>query len=72
MKQRIISAIIALIIVIPLYLIGGKVYALGVGLIAALAFKEISDLKEHKNIPMFIKLIAFACFELIVYNRFQA
>ena len=72
MKQRVISAVIALIIVIPLFLIGGIPYSVGVGLIAALAFKEIIDLKENKKIPMVIKLIAFACYEIIVYNNINA
>lgn len=72
MKQRVISAVIALIIVIPLFLIGGIPYFVGVGLIAALAFKEIIDLKENKKIPMVIKLIAFACYEIIVYNNLNA
>lgn len=72
MKQRVISAIVAMIIVIPLFLLGGIPYSVGVGLLAALAFKEILDLKENKKIPMFLKLISFVCFELIVYNRFQA
>lgn len=72
MKQRVISAVIALIIVIPLFLIGGIPYYVGVGLIAALAFKEIIDLKENKKIPMVIKLIAFACYEIIVYNNLNA
>lgn len=72
MKQRIISAIVALIIVIPLFLLGGIPYKVGVGLIAALAFKEIIDLKENKKIPAFIKIIAFICYEIIVYNNLNA
>ena len=72
MKQRVISAIVALAIVIPLFLIGGIPYAVGVGLLAALAFKEIISLKENKKIPMFIKLIAFTCYEIIVYNTLNA
>ncbi len=72
MKQRVISAIVAILIFVPLFLIGGIPYSVAVGLLGALAFKEILDLKENKSIPMIIKLMAFACFELVVYNRFQA
>lgn len=72
MKKRVVSAIVAIIIVIPLFLLGGIPFAVGVGLVAALAFKEISDLKENKNIPMLIKILAFTCFEVLVYNRLQA
>ena len=52
MKTRIISAIVALIIVVPLIALGGIYYTLGICLIAALAYKEIIDLPaSHGKIP---------------------
>jgi len=61
MKVRVISAAIALAIIIPLLLIGGYPFAIGVGIISILAYKEILDLKKsHKEIPSLIK-----CFGLI-------
>lgn len=55
MKERIISAIIALIIVVPLILLGGIFYKVGVCIIALLALKEILDLpKSHEKYPNFI------------------
>lgn len=51
MKKRIISAIVALIIVVPLIILGGKPYIIGVGILSVLALKELIDLKKHhKNI----------------------
>ena len=67
MKKRVISAVVALAIVIPLYLIGGIPYRLGVALLAALAFKETLDLKEsHNPYPTFITGLAFLGTELLV------
>lgn len=52
MKTRVISAIVALIIVVPLILLGGIYFEFGVCLLAALAYKEIVDLKKsHNELP---------------------
>ncbi len=58
MKQRVISAIVALIIAVPIIILGGSVYLFAVGVIAMFAYKEITELKCFKqNIPMSIKII---------------
>ena len=57
MKKRIISAIIALVITVPLIILGGIPFQIALMLIAAIAYKEIIDLKQsHKEIP-FIMII---------------
>ena len=67
MKKRVISAVIALAIVIPLYLIGGIPYRLLVALLAAQAFRETLDLKEsHHPYPGIIAGMAFLGTELLV------
>lgn len=67
MKKRVISAVVALAIVIPLYLIGGIPYRLGIALLAALAFKETLNLKEsHHPYPGVISGMAFLGTELLV------
>lgn len=67
MKQRVISAIVAAIIVIPLYIIGGIPFTIGIGLLAALALKEIISLKEsHQKLSPFIVILAYILLELIV------
>ena len=62
MKTRIISAIVALIIVVPLIALGGIYYTLGICVIAALGYKEIIDLPaSHGKIPnmmVFLGLIS--------------
>ena len=41
MKKRVISAIIALIIVVPLIILGGIPYYVGVGLLSIIGYYEI-------------------------------
>lgn len=67
MKKRIISAVIALAIIIPLYLLGGIPYRLGVALIAAQAFRETMNLKEsHHPYPGIIAGLGLLGTELLV------
>jgi len=46
MKLRIISAILAALIVVPLMIVGGYPYIIGVSILAILAYKEILDLQH--------------------------
>ena len=59
MKKRVISAIVALIIVVPIILIGGYAYYIGVGIISIIGLYELLKVREEeKKIPMIIKGIA--------------
>lgn len=69
MPIRVISAAIMLAIVIPLIIIGKIPYAIGIGLIALLAFLEISKLN---NYPVIIRLLSFISLILITYSNFDA
>jgi len=73
MKKRIISAIIMLLIVIPIVCIGGIPYSLAVGLLGCLAYKEIIDLRKDKNkdYPNFVKVIGLISMLYLIYNNFQ-
>ena len=67
MKTRIISAIIALAIIIPLIYNGGTVFNLGVYVISILALKEFLDTKStKKQIPIFIQLIAYIFITILI------
>ena len=70
MKTRIISAIVALIIVVPLIALGGIYYTLGICVIAALGYKEIIDLPaSHGKIPnMMVFLGLISLLTLILCN----
>lgn len=72
MKTRVISAIVALIIVIPLILVGGVTYNLGVYVISMFALKEFLDIKStKKQLPIFIQFIAYIFMTLIIFMNFK-
>ena len=72
MKKRLISAIIALAILVPVIIYGGKVYAFVIGLISILAYKELLDLKENSHeIPNAIKAIGLIDLVLLVFSEFD-
>ena len=69
MKQRVISAVVAAIIVIPLLIIGGVPFSIGLGALAAIALWELLRLRDKNNpYPILIKVLAFACLELLVFS----
>lgn len=60
MKQRIISALIAILIMIPILFIGGLTYKVALILLAVLSLKELLDIKETKNeFPLPIKILSY-------------
>ena len=64
MKERVISAVIALLICVPLLLLGGVYFDVLVVVIGLLGLKEMLDLK--KDIPSVVKYITYALFLLIL------
>ena len=72
MKKRIISAIVMLIIVIPVVWVGGDLFRLGVGIVSILALKEMLDLKKsHHEIPMFVSLVSVVALLLLVLAEYD-
>ena len=73
MKKRIISAIIMLMIVIPLIVIGGIPYSLAVGLIGCMAYKEIIDLRHDKlnEYPLLMKCLGLISMLYLIYSNFE-
>ncbi len=70
MKTRIISAIVAAVIVIPLIVLGGYFFTIGVCIIAALAYKEIIDLREsHNEYPMLMAFFGFFAMVCIILSN---
>lgn len=69
MKKRVISAIIALIIIIPLVIIGGYAYYAACGILGVIGFYELITLKDKKkNIPLIIKIISFLSFVYLMMS----
>ena len=70
MKKRVISAIIALIICIPLLIIGGYPFYVGVSILSVIGYYEIINIREReKKVPLLIKLIGLVTYLMIVLNN---
>ena len=70
MKKRIISAIVALAILLPIIYKGGIAFNILVYVLSILSIKEMLDVKEtKKELPAFIKFISYIIVTLLVlYN----
>ncbi len=67
MKTRIISAIIMIAILLPIFIMGGTIYDIAIWLIGLLGLKEFLDIKAtKKQVPVFIKIISYILFTLLV------
>ena len=60
MKKRLISALIMLLITVPIFIKGGNLYNVMIILIAMLGLKEFIDVKEtRKKLPLFVKVLSY-------------
>ena len=67
MKVRIISAIVALAITIPLMVKGGLIFDIGIVIISLLGLKEFISSKENeKKLPLFIKVVSYILMMVIL------
>lgn len=73
MKKRVVSAVIMLLIVIPLIIIGGIPYSLAVGLIGCIAYKELIDIRNDKKnaYPSLMKYIGLLSTLFLIYSNFE-
>jgi phosphatidate cytidylyltransferase len=72
MKKRIISAMVMALILIPVLIVGGNIFAVAMGMIGVLALKELIDLKtSHGKIPDLIFLIAMIDLLLLIFSEFD-
>lgn len=74
MKTRIISAIVALLIIIPIFYFGGFAYRLGVGILTVIGYTEFLMAREKtKKIPPLVKIVGysslFTLFAINVLNK---
>lgn len=67
MKKRIISAIVLLIILVPLMIIGNLPFVIGISILGLFALKEMMDL--DKSLPFILRIIGYLfCLALIIFN----
>lgn len=70
--KKIISAIVMLIVVIPIVWYGGSIFKIGVSILGVLALKEILDLKKsHKEYSILVKLISVISLLLIILAEYD-
>jgi len=71
MKVRVISAAVALAILIPFICIGGYPFAVMVGVVSVLAYKEVLDLKKsHREIPNMVKILGLLALVYLVLGNY--
>ena len=56
MKKRIISAAVLILVLVPFLILGGKPFALCVGIISIFAYKEITSLYKY---PLVVRFLGF-------------
>jgi len=72
MKVRVISAIVALIIIIPIIVIGGIPFYIGASLIALIGYLELLNAKEkNKKLPFVMKCISVFCFLFLMIDNLE-
>lgn len=68
MKKRVLSAMVLLAIFIPLILIGGIPFKIGLAIVSILTFKEVIDLrKKEKDFPSLIKILGLLCLLFLIF-----
>ena len=69
MKQRIISAVVAFMIFIPVFMIGGTIFNLAFYALTLVGLREFMKIREKdKKLPDFIRFIAYL---MITFLYFQ-
>ncbi|MDD3392168.1 MAG: phosphatidate cytidylyltransferase, partial [Bacilli bacterium] len=70
MTKRIISAIVAILIVVPVIFLGGKLYIFAVYLLSLMSLHEIIKMKDsYKKVPILIRILLFALISFLVLNN---
>lgn len=70
MKQRVISAIVALLIFIPVFIIGGMSFNLVFYVLTLLGLREFMKIREKdKKFPDFIRLISYLMITLLYFEN---
>ena len=74
MKQRVISAVIALMIFIPIFIIGGKLFNVAFYILTLVALREFMNAREkEKKFPDFIRLISYILISFLYFiNTYDA
>lgn len=70
MKQRVISAVIAFIISIPIFIIGGNVFNIAFYILTLIGLREFMKIREKdKKFPDFIRLISYLMITFLYFKN---
>ena len=70
MKQRLISAVVALALLIPILKVGGTIYNIAILILSIIGLKEFLDIKQlKKELPNFIVFISYMMLSLFVLTN---
>lgn len=70
MKQRVISAAVALIIFIPIFILGGTIFNLAVYILTLLGLREFMKVRQkEKKFPDFIRFISYVIITLLYFSN---
>ena len=73
MKKRILSAIVMILIFVPLLLLGGKIFALFMTFLAVLGLYELIHIRESKKeFPFLIKVFAYVMVVFFALSHFDS
>lgn len=73
LQKRLLSALVMLIIVIPILIIGGLPFLALCGILSVLALKELIDLKDKaKKIPDILKLLSFILIICLTFSELES
>ncbi len=72
MKTRVISAAIALAIIVPVYILGGITLSILMGLIGILGYKEVITLKQsHHQLPLIVVIMGLLSLLLLIFATYD-
>lgn len=70
MKQRVISAIVAFMIFIPIFIVGGRVFNAAFYILTLLGLREFMKVRQDtRKIPDFIRLISYIAITLLYFGN---
>ena len=73
MKKRVLSAIVMILIFVPLLIIGGKAFAIFMTILAALGLYELIHIRESKKeFPFLMKIFAYVMVVFFSLSHFNS
>lgn len=73
MKNRVLSSILLLLIIVPFIIKGGIFFAGLVLIVGVLAFKELFDLKlKERKLSLLIEILAYLAVGFLILNNYQS